>query len=101
MRVFPLSNWTELDIWQYIYEENISLVSLYFAKERPVVVRDGLILVVDDGRMRLSPAEQFLCRRGFSNTWVLSADGAIPSNAGSVKDIIVEVLSDRHSERQG
>lgn len=102
MRVFPLSNWTELDIWQYIYQENIPLVSLYFAKERPVVVRDGLILVVDDGRMRLSPAETISMQTvRFRTLGCYPLTGAISSNAANVKDVIVELLSERHSERQG
>ncbi|QPB24635.1 sulfate adenylyltransferase subunit CysD (plasmid) [Rhizobium sp. 007] len=102
MRVFPLSNWTELDIWQYIHEENIPLVSLYFAKERPVVVRDGLILVVDDGRMRLSPAETISMQTvRFRTLGCYPLTGAISSNAANVKDVIVELLSERHSERQG
>ena len=60
IRVFPLSNWTEIDIWQYIYQEHIPVVPLYFAKKRPVVIRDGMILMVDDSRFRLLPDEEIL-----------------------------------------
>ena len=73
IRVFPLSNWTERDIWQYIERENIPIVPLYYAKERPVVYRDGNIIMVDDDRMRLKPGEKVEMKKTFSYSWLLSA----------------------------
>ena len=102
MRVFPLSNWTELDVWQYIGEENIPVVPLYFAKERPVVRRAGSWIMVDDDRMRLEPGEQAenrLVRVRTLGCYPLS--GAIESTAISVAEIIAELLSAGISERQG
>ena len=69
MRVFPISNWTEKDIWQYIKRENIDIVSLYFAAERPCVYRDGNIIMVDDDRMRLKPGEESCIKRFASGPW--------------------------------
>ncbi|MBX9914920.1 MAG: sulfate adenylyltransferase subunit CysD [Pseudomonadaceae bacterium] len=102
IRVFPLSNWTEFDIWQYIYQENIPLVPLYFAKERPVVVRNGLTLMVDDSRMNLLPDEKIesKCIR-FRTLGCYPLTGAMESNATSVADILLELLSSNSSERQG
>ena len=102
MRVFPLSNWTELDVWQYILREGIAVVPLYFAAERPTVQRDGLILMVDDERMRLEPGEQVVSRRvRFRTLGCYPLSGAVLSEAASVEDIIAEMLSSSTSERQG
>ena len=102
VRVFPLSNWTELDVWQYIYHENIPLVPLYFAKERAVVSRGGMLLVVDDDRMRVTSDEIIAVRKvRFRTLGCYPLTGAIESDATSVEDIIVELLHARHSERQG
>jgi sulfate adenylyltransferase subunit 2 len=102
IRVFPLSNWTELDIWQYIYQENIALVPLYFAKERPVVVRNGMTIMVDDARLRLLPGEQIEARSvRFRTLGCYPLTGAMDSTASTVADILLELLGDRHSERQG
>ena len=102
LRVFPLSNWTELDVWQYVHLENIPVVPLYFAAPRPVVERDGALIVVDDERMRLRPGEVPALRRVRFRTlgcWPLS--GAIESNATTLPEIIREMLLTRSSERQG
>ena len=102
IRVFPLSNWTELDIWQYIYRENIPLVPLYFAKERPVIERDGLLLMVDDERMRFLPNEKIQRRKvRFRTLGCYPLTGAVDSNAETVADIILELLRASTSERQG
>jgi sulfate adenylyltransferase subunit 2 len=102
IRVFPLSNWTELDVWQYIFQENISVVPLYFAKERPVIIRNEMILVVDDERMKLLPGEEIFARKvRFRTLGCYPLTGAIESNADSVKEIIVELLHSHMSERQG
>ncbi len=102
IRVFPLSNWTELDVWQYIRQEEIPLVPLYFAKERPVVVRDGIILAVDDDRMRLAPGEKISLQTvRFRTLGCYPLTGAIPSNATDVEGIILELRSAQYSERQG
>jgi len=102
IRVFPLSNWTELDIWQYIYLENIPIVPLYFAKERPVVWRDGTWIMVDDARMPLNPGEtpQMKCVR-FRTLGCYPLTGAIESTATTLPDIIQEMLLTTTSERQG
>jgi len=102
LRVFPLSNWTELDVWQYIYAENIPLVPLYFAKERPVVVRDGQLIMVDDERMPLLPGETPQMRRvRFRTLGCYPLTGAIDSDADTLPAIIQEMLLTRISERQG
>ena len=103
MRVFPLSNWTELDVWQYILREGIEIVPLYFAAERPTVERDGLILMVDDERMRLEPANSRRCGRvRFRTLGCYPLSGAIESDAATVEDIVAEMLRQpRTSERQG
>jgi len=102
IRVFPLSNWTELDVWQYIYAENIPLVPLYFAKERPVVVRDGQLIMVDDERMPLLPGETPQMRRvRFRTLGCYPLTGAIDSDADTLPAIIQEMLLTRVSERQG
>jgi sulfate adenylyltransferase subunit 2 len=102
IRVFPLSNWTELDVWQYIYLENIPIVPLYFAAERPVVERDGALIMVDDERMPLKPGEQPQQRRvRFRTLGCYPLTGAIESNADTLAAIIQEMLLTRTSERQG
>jgi len=102
IRVFPLSNWTELDIWQYIYLQNIPVVPLYFAKKRPVVVRDSTILMIDDDRFRLLPGEEIqemMIR--FRSLGCYPLTGAIESTASNLPEIILEVLNAKRSERQG
>ncbi len=102
IRVFPLSNWTELDIWQYIYQENIDIVPLYFAAVRPVVERNGTLIMVDDERMPLNPGEvpeQKLVR--FRTLGCYPLTGAIESSADSLTGIIEEMLLSTSSERQG
>ena len=102
IRVFPLSNWTELDIWQYIMMENIPIVPLYFAKHRPVVARDGGLIMVDDDRMKLRPGEtveQRLVR--FRTLGCYPLTGAIESSAATLEDIVTEMFTARTSERQG
>ena len=102
IRVFPLSNWTELDIWQYIYQQNIPVVPLYFAKKRPVVVRNGMILLVDDGRFRLVPGEKIIEKVvRFRTLGCYPLTGAIESTASSLPEIILELINARSSERQG
>lgn len=102
IRVFPLSNWTELDIWHYIYRQGLAVVPLYFAKERPVVVRDGMILLVDDDRFRLLPGEQLQARKvRFRTLGCYPLTGAVDSEADSLPDIILELVNARSSERQG
>ena len=102
MRVFPLSNWTELDVWQYILREGIEVVPLYLAAERPTVKRDGLILVVDDERMRLEPGEEVVRRTvRFRTLGCYPLSGAIESDAASVEEIIAEMVASATSERQG
>jgi sulfate adenylyltransferase subunit 2 len=102
IRVFPLSNWTELDIWQYIYREQIPIVPLYFAAERPVVERDGALIMVDDDRMPLTPGERPVVRRvRFRTLGCYPLTGAIESDADTLPAIIREMLLTRTSERQG
>jgi sulfate adenylyltransferase subunit 2 len=102
IRVFPLSNWTELDIWQYIHRENIAIVPLYFAKERPVVVRDGALIMVDDDRLPLARGETPLWKRvRFRTLGCYPLTGAIESDADTLPAIIAEMLLTRTSERQG
>lgn len=102
IRVFPLSNWTEIDIWQYIYLEKIPIVSLYFAKERPVLKRNGLLIMIDDNRINLNPKEKIkkeMIRFRTLGCWPLT--GAIYSNATNLLEIIKETLITNSSERQG
>jgi len=102
MRVFPLSNWTELDVWQYILREGIGIVPLYFAARRPTVTRDGLILMADDERMRLEPGEQVVNRKvRFRTLGCYPLSGAIESDAATVEEIVAEMLASSSSERQG
>lgn len=102
MRVFPLSNWTELDIWQYIYLEGIPIVPLYFAAERPVVERDGMLIMVDDDRMPLKSGEIPMIKKvRFRTLGCYPLTGAIESNAETLPEIIQEMLLANTSERQG
>ncbi len=102
MRVFPLSNWTELDVWQYIYLEKIPIVPLYFAAERPVVERDGTLLMVDDERMPLLPGETPRRKKvRFRTLGCYPLTGAIESEADTLPAIIREMLLTTTSERQG
>ncbi|CAN1527086.1 CysH 3'-phosphoadenosine 5'-phosphosulfate sulfotransferase (PAPS reductase)/FAD synthetase and related enzymes [Burkholderiaceae bacterium] len=102
IRVFPISNWTELDIWQYIYQEAIPVVPLYFAKTRPVIERDGMLMLVDDARTQLLPGEQIQARQvRFRTLGCYPLTGAVESNAQNLSDIILELIAARSSERQG
>lgn len=102
IRVFPISNWTELDIWQYIHQEGIAVVPLYFAKPRPVVIRSDMMLVVDDGRFRLAPGEAIELRTvRFRTLGCYPLTSAIASNARTVEDVLLELAESRLSERQG
>ena len=102
IRVFPISNWTELDIWQYIHLENIPIVPLYFAAERPVVERDGLLIMVDDGRFRFNPGEKPEMRSvRFRTLGCYPLSGAVESSAHSITEVIQETLLTTTSERQG
>jgi len=102
LRVFPLSNWTELDVWQYIYLEKIPVVPLYFAKPRPVVEREGALIMVDDERMRLQPGEQPQTKMvRFRTLGCYPLSGAIESAADTLPKVIQEMLVSRLSERQG
>jgi sulfate adenylyltransferase subunit 2 len=102
IRVFPLSNWTELDIWQYIYEERIPIVPLYFAADRPVVERDGTWILVDDERLPLRPGEKAQLRRvRFRTLGCYPLTGAIESAAETIEEIVAETFNARSSERQG
>jgi sulfate adenylyltransferase subunit 2 len=102
IRVFPISNWTELDVWQYIQLERIPIVPLYFAAPRPTVIRDGMLLVVDDDRFRLEPDEKPVVRSvRFRTLGCYPLTGAVESQAASLPDIIQEMLLATTSERQG
>lgn len=102
IRVFPLSNWTELDVWQYIHLEKIPLVPLYFADERPVVERDGVMIMVDDERLELKPGEEPMQKRvRFRTLGCYPLTGAVESDATTLPEIIQEMLLTKTSERQG
>jgi sulfate adenylyltransferase subunit 2 len=102
MRVFPLSNWSELDVWDYIRAEGIPVVPLYFAKERPVVERDGALIMVDDDRLSLTPGETLrMMKVRFRTLGCYPLTGAILSNAGTLDAIIAEMRASGRSERQG
>jgi sulfate adenylyltransferase subunit 2 len=102
IRVFPLSNWTELDVWHYILREQIPVVPLYFAKERPIVRRDGALLMVDDDRMPLEPGEEpERMKVRFRTLGCYPLTGAVESEADSLEAILAEMLASRTSERQG
>ncbi|MCY3872663.1 MAG: sulfate adenylyltransferase subunit CysD [Rhodobacteraceae bacterium] len=101
VRVFPLSNWTELDVWHYIERENIPLVSLYFSAPRPIVRRNGLLIMVDDDRLVLEPGEEPAeLQVRFRTLGCYPLTGAIESKAGTVQDIILELTQSRSSERE-
>lgn len=102
IRVFPLSNWTELDIWRYIQLEKISIVPLYFAKERPVVERNGMLILVDDDRMKLKIGEKVVYKKvRFRTLGCYPLTGAIESDAETIDEIVREMLLVNTSERQG
>ncbi len=102
IRVFPLSNWTELDIWQYIHLENIPIVPLYFAKERPVVNKDGMLIMVDDERMPIGPNDTVEMKKvRFRTLGCYPLTGAVESTATTLPEIIQEMLLTTTSERQG
>jgi sulfate adenylyltransferase subunit 2 len=102
IRVFPLSNWTELDVWQYIEQEDIPIVPLYLAKERPIVERDGTLIMVDDERMRLEPGEEPEMRRvRFRTLGCYPLTGAVESDADTLPKIVAEMIAARTSERVG
>lgn len=102
IRVFPLSNWTELDIWRYIQLESIPIVPLYFAKERPVVERDGMLILADDSRLALLPDEKVSMKMvRFRTLGCYPLTGAIESNATTIDEIVREMLLVNTSERQG
>jgi sulfate adenylyltransferase subunit 2 len=102
IRAFPLSNWTELDIWHYIYQQNIEIVPLYFAKERPIVKRDGLLIVIDDDRFKFRKDEKSEMKSvRFRTLGCYPLTGAVESTASNLVDIIQEVLSSTKSERDG
>ncbi|MDB2565162.1 sulfate adenylyltransferase subunit CysD, partial [Alphaproteobacteria bacterium] len=102
IRVFPLSNWTELDIWQYIYQEQIPIVPLYFAKYRPVIQRDGMLLMVDDDRLNIQPKEKIELKKiRFRTLGCYPLTGAIESDADTLESIVLELLQSKTSERQG
>ena len=102
VRVFPLSNWTEIDIWQYIYQENIQLVPLYFSKIRPIIRRNNMMIMVDDDRLKIKEnekIEQIKVRFRTLGCYPLTA--AVESDATTVEEIIIELLESKYSERQG
>lgn len=100
--MFPLSNWTELDVWQYIYLENIPIVPLYFAKQRPVIERDGTLILVDDERLKLRPGETIEMKTvRFRTLGCYPLTGAVESTAATLPAIIQEMLLTKTSERQG
>ena len=102
VRVFPLSNWTELDVWQYIYQEGIEIVPLYFAAMRPIVERNGMLIMVDDDRIPLAEGEEPEMRSvRFRTLGCYPLSGAIESSAATLPEIIQEMLLATHSERQG
>ena len=102
IRVFPLSNWTEVDIWQYLLEEDIPIVPLYFAGERPVVERDGTLIMVDDERMKMVSGETPEMKSiRFRTLGCYPLTGAVESDAATLEDIVLEMLTARTSERAG
>jgi sulfate adenylyltransferase subunit 2 len=101
IRVFPLSNWTELDVWQYIMREGIEIVPLYFAAERPTVIRDGLVLMVDDERFPLDGEQPQMRSVRFRTLGCYPLSGAVESQAATVEEIVAEMLLTTTSERQG
>ena len=102
VRVFPLSNWTEIDVWQYIYQEKIELVPLYFAKTRPIVKRDNMLIMVDDHRLEIKQNEKIEQKKvRFRTLGCYPLTAAVESSATTVEEIIIELLESKFSERQG
>ena len=102
VRVFPLSNWTELDIWQYIYQEKIPIVPLYLAKTRPIIKRDGMMIMVDDDRLEIKQNEKIEQKKvRFRTLGCYPLTAAMESSATKVEEIIIELLETKYSERQG
>ena len=102
VRVFPLSNWTEIDIWQYIYQENIPLVPLYFSKIRPVIRRNDMMIMVDDDRLKIKENEKIEQKKvRFRTLGCYPLTAAVESDATTVEEIIIELLESKYSERQG
>ena len=102
VRVFPLSNWTELDIWQYIYQEKILIVPLYLAKTRPIIKRDGMMIMVDDDRLEIKQNEKIEQKKvRFRTLGCYPLTAAMESAATNVEEIIIELLETKYSERQG
>ncbi len=102
IRVFPLSNWTELDIWQYIYQEKIEIVPLYFSSHRNIVERDGMLIDLNDKRLKLRPNEQILKKQvRFRTLGCYPLTGAVESSAESLEEVILELIKATSSERQG
>ena len=102
VRVFPLSNWTEIDVWQYIYQEKIELVPLYFAKTRPIVKRDNMLIMVDDHRLEIKQNEKIEQKKvRFRTLGCYPLTAAVESSATTVEKIIIELLESKFSERQG
>ena len=102
VRVFPLSNWTEIDIWQYIYQENIPLVPLYFSKIRPIIRRNNMMIMVDDDRLKIKENEKIEQKKvRFRTLGCYPLTAAVQSDASTVEEIIIELLESKYSERQG
>ena len=102
VRVFPLSNWTEIDIWQYIYQENIPLVPLYFSKIRPIIRRNDMMIMVDDDRLKIKENEKIEQKKvRFRTLGCYPLTAAVESEATTVEEIIIELLESKYSERQG
>ena len=102
VRVFPLSNWTEIDVWQYIYQEKIPIVPLYFAKTRPIIKRDNMLIMVNDDRLELKQNEKIeQIQVSFRTLGCYPLTAAVESSASSVEEILIELLETKHSERQG
>ena len=102
VRVFPLSNWTEIDIWQYIYQENIPLVPLYFSKIRPIIRRNNMMIMVDDDRLKIKENEKIEQKKvRFRTLGCYPLTAAVESDATTVGEIIIELLESKYSERQG
>jgi sulfate adenylyltransferase subunit 2 len=102
IRIFPISNWTELDIWQYIYREQIPIVPLYFAAERPIIERDGLLIMVDDDRLELQKNETIHIKKvRFRSLGCYPLAGAMASEADDLASIVIELANAKTSERLG
>ena len=102
VRVFPLSNWTEIDVWQYIYQENIPLVPLYFSKVRSIITRNDMMIMVDDGRLKIKENEKIEQKKvRFRTLGCYPLTAAVESDATTVEEIIIELLESKYSERQG